>query len=132
MQINVSQEQGRVPVTVFQIHGEITADTAGQFTSAAQTAIDEGTRNLLLDLSDVPYIASFGIRALSDVLKMLHEAGSQSEADLRQALRDGKSRSKHLKLLKPNPQVVKVLETTGIDLLLEVYTDQRKAIASFA
>jgi anti-anti-sigma factor len=131
MQINAWQAQARVPVTVFHIHGEITADTAGDFVTAAQTAINEGTHNLLLNLSDVPYISSFGIRALSDVLKMLHEAAAQSQADLRQALRDGKSKSKYLKLLKPSPQVMKVLETTGLDMLLEVYTDEEKAVTSF-
>jgi anti-anti-sigma factor len=131
MQLKVMQEQGRVPVTVFQIHGEITADTAGEFMTAAQTAVGQGTHNLLLDLSDVPYISSFGIRALSDVLKLLHEGAVQSQADLRQALRDGKSKSKYLKLLGPNQQVMKVLATTGIDTLLEVYADEKKAVASF-
>jgi anti-anti-sigma regulatory factor len=99
MKISVSQQQGRVPVTVFVVEGEITADTAGPLLDEARKAVGAGTTNLLLDLSAVPYIASFGIRALSDMLRLLHStATDQSQADLRQALRDGRAKSRHLKL----------------------------------
>lgn len=132
MKITVAKRQGRVPVTVFIIEGEITADTAGALLSETAKAADDGTRNLLLDLSAVPYIASFGIRALSDMLKRLHAtADDQSQAELRQALRDGRSKSKHLKLLKPSKQVRNVLEVSGLDMLIEMYDDEAQAIASF-
>ena len=132
MEISVLQEQGRVPVTVFDIRGEITADTAARLLEEADRAIAGGTQNLVLDLTNVPYIGSFGLRALNDVLKRLHQgAPDQSEEQLRQALRDGRFKSTHLKLVNPNPQVMKVLQTTGFDMLLEVYPTVKKAIASF-
>jgi anti-anti-sigma factor len=132
MKISVSQQQGRVPVTVFVVEGEITADTAGPLLDETRKAVAAGTTNLLLDLSAVPYIASFGIRALSDMLKLLHSnATDQSQADLRQALRDGRSKSRHLKLLNPAPHVRKVLEMSGLDLLFEAYEDEALALASF-
>ena len=94
--------------------------------------LGRGRGNLLLDLSNVPYIGSFGIRALSTMVSLLHQSSlDQSEDDLRRTLRDGGAKSKHLKLLNPNRQVSKVLETTGIDLVLDSYYDQEKAIESF-
>jgi len=132
MNITVSQREGPVPVTVFVIQGEITADTAAPLLSETERAVNNGTRNLLLDLSAVPYIASFGIRALNDMLRLLHEdATDQSLVELRKALRDGLSKSKHLKLLHPTPQVRNVLEVSGLALLLEMHDDEEQALASF-
>jgi len=82
-----------VPVTVFDIRGEITADTAARFREEADRAMAGGAQNLVLDLTNVPYIGSFGLRALNDILKGLHKGASdQNEAQLRQALRDGRSK----------------------------------------
>lgn len=132
MEISVSRQQGKQPVTVFHIRGEITADSAGKLLAEAERSVEEGTRNLLLDLSNVPYIGSFGIRALSSIITLLHQASSdQTEGELRKTIRDDGPKSKHLKLLNPNRQVSKVLETTGIDLVLDTYYDQTKAIGSY-
>jgi len=62
MEITVSQEQGRVPVTVFRIKGPVTDNLAIE--QRAQEAYDGGARHLLIDLSDVPYMATAGLRAL--------------------------------------------------------------------
>jgi anti-anti-sigma regulatory factor len=86
----------------------------------------------VLDLTNVPYIGSFGIRAICDVLMRLHErAGDQTDEQLRQALRDGKSKSARLKLVNPNPQVMKVFENTGFDMVLEVHPTVQAAVSSF-
>jgi anti-anti-sigma factor len=132
MEISVSQEQGRVPVTVFEIHGEITADTAAKLMQEADRAIEGGAQNLVLDLTDVSYIGSYGIRTLNDILMKLHQAASdQSEGQLRQGVRDGRSKSTHLKLVNPNPQVMKVLEITGFGTLVEVHRTVKAAVSSF-
>jgi anti-anti-sigma factor len=132
MEISVSQEQNRVPVTVFDIRGEITADTAEQLVEEADRAVAGGTQNLVLDLTNVPYVGSYGIRALNVVLLRLHETASdQSEEQLRQALRDGRSKSTHLKLVNPNSQVTKVLEMTGFGMLVEVHRSVKAAVSSF-
>jgi anti-anti-sigma factor len=130
MEIAVSQEQGRIPVTVFHIHGELTADTAARFQAAVKVAIEDGTRNLLLDLTECAFIGSFGIRAINDALIAMYEANGLSDADARRALRSD-AKASFLKLMNPNPQVMKVLETSGFDMLLEVHKDLGHAIASF-
>ena len=132
MEIVVSQAQGRVPVTVFDIRGEITADTAARLLEEADQAVAGGAQNLVLDLTNVPCISSFGLRALNEVILKLHEGASdQSVEQLRQALRDGRDKSVHLKLVNPNPQVMKTLGATGFDMLLEVHRTVNQAVSSF-
>jgi anti-anti-sigma factor len=131
MEITVSQEQGRVPVTVFHIKGEISADVAPAFEAATAQAIQNGTRDLILDLAGVPFIGSFGIRSINKALVALYEANGLTDDDARQVLRTGKKAS-YLKLLNPQPAVMKVLELTGLDLLLEMHKDLRETLASFS
>jgi anti-anti-sigma factor len=130
MEITVSQEQGRVPVTVFRIEGELTADTAAPFEAAVKAAIESGTRNLVLDLTDCGFIGSFGIRAINDALLAMYQANGLSDADVRKTLRSN-TKVRYLKLMNPNPQVMKVLETSGFDMLLEVHRDLAGSVASF-
>ena len=131
MEITVSQEQGRVPVTVFHIKGEMTADTAGEFEAATARAIQSGTCSLILDLTDVPFIGSFGVRSINKTLVALYEANGLGDIDARQVLKTG-NKAPYLKLLNPNPAVLKVLDTSGLIMLLEVHRDLHEAVASFS
>lgn len=131
MDIAVSQELGRVPVTVFHVNGEMTADTAATFETETVQAIQGGTCNLILDLTHVPFIGSFGVRAINKTLVALYEANGLADADARQVLRTG-NKAPYLKLLNPNPAVMKVLDTSGLIMLLEVHRDLREAVDSFS
>jgi len=136
MEIVVSHQQGRVPVTVFHIKGDINAETFDQLQAQARQAIQSGARYLLLDLEQVAYVSSYGIRAISQVFAWLRDgAGASShgedDATLSKGLRDGTFKSPHLKLLKPSQQVLRVLSMAGVDMFLEIHTDLKQAIASF-
>jgi len=50
MEISVSQEQGRVPITVFEVSGFINLGTASQLEQEARQAYEQGMRYLLIDL----------------------------------------------------------------------------------
>jgi anti-anti-sigma regulatory factor len=132
MDIVTSYEQGRAPVTVFHIGGEINAESYPQLQSAAEQAFHAGTRNLLLDLSEVPYITSAGLRTIHQIFSMLHaESSGESDADIRQGIRDGTFVSPHLKLLNPQPIVTTVLHTAGFDMYIEIHHNLKDALASF-
>ena len=132
MDITVSHEQGRVPVTVFHIKGDIDTNTYEQLQTQTQQAFESGTRNLLLDLAEVPYVSSAGIRAMNNLFNLLRaDAPKESEEAMRQGLRDGTFKSPHLKLLNPNPRVVQVLTMAGVDMFLEMHHDLQTAVASF-
>ncbi len=126
MEVVVTREQGRVPVTILHVKGNIDANTGDQFQTQAQELIKGGATNMLLDLSEVPYVSSYGIRALSALYKSLGYGDVQGAQGSK-----GIAKSAHLKLLNPSHEVTKVLAATGLDLFLEIYHDQKEAVASF-
>ena len=130
MDIQVSYEEGRVPITIFHIKGDLTSGE--QLEKQGKEAFESGTRNLLLDLTDVPFISSSGLRALH-YLYMLLRGDSPDESDeaVKAGIRDGTYKSPHLKLLKPSKNVEKAISVAGYDMFLEIYQNSKKAIASF-
>jgi anti-anti-sigma factor len=132
MNIVVSQKQERVPVTVFRIKGNIDVSSYQQLQVQAEEAFKAGTRYLLLDLTQVPYISSAGLRALHYIFTLLRtDAAKESDSAISKGLRDGTFRSPHLKLLNPSPGVLNALSTAGFDMYLEIHRDLQEAVASF-
>jgi hypothetical protein len=132
MEIVVSQEQGRVPVTVFQIKGAIISDA--ELRAKAEQAYRAGARDLLLDLREVPYMSSQGLRALHFIYTLLRtDAPGESDQAVKTGIAAGTFRSPHLKLLGPTDKTLEVLKITGYDMFLEIYAKDKfdQAIASF-
>ncbi len=132
MEITVTQHQGRVPVTVFHIVGDIDANTYGQLEEQVRQAMQNGARDIVLDLTEVPYISSYGIRGISQIFNWLRDKSKdEDDAALSKGLRAGNYKACHLKLVNPSRRVLEVLTTTGVDMFLEIHKDLRQAIASF-
>jgi len=121
LEISVSQEQGRVPVTVFRLKGRLNLGTAEQLQAKVQDAVQAGARYVLLDLSEVLSVTSAGLRAFHQMYQLLR---GDSPAE-------GALKSPYLKLLDPTPDVRKVLHIAGFDMFLEIRDDVKEAIASF-
>jgi anti-anti-sigma factor len=130
MEIAVSQEQGKVPVTVLRVTGDLNAATYEQFQTEAKKAIDAGTQNLLVDLKGVQYMSSAGMRALNQIFDWLSSSPGENEA-IKKAVATGKVKSPHLKLLNPTPRALEALKTAGFDMFLEIHHDLKHAVASF-
>lgn len=76
--------------------------------------LNMGMRNILVDMSKVPFVDSTGIGFLvSSQAGVTKEGGS-------------------FKLLNPNPRVREVLKITRLDKVFEVFDDEESALASFA
>jgi anti-anti-sigma factor len=132
LQITVSRQQGRVPVTIFHLKGNIDANSHELLEAEARKAFEVGDRNLLLDLSQVGYMSSAGLRAIHAIFILLRtDTQKESDEAIKQGLRDGTFKSSHLKLLNPTPTVQEALNIMGIDMILEIHTNLSKAIASF-
>lgn len=131
MEIKISQEQGRVPVTIFQIQGDIDVHSYEELKAKAEEAHQAGMRHLLLDLTGVRYVGSTGLRAFHQIFNMLRDASPEEDQAMKQGLRDGSYKSAHFKLLNPSRDVIEVLTTTGFDMFLEIHTNLKKAIDSF-
>ena len=125
MQIVVSQEQGRVSVTILHVKGEVGTHNYEQFQAQAKEAFEAGGQHILLDLTEVSYMSSAGLRAIHAIFRMLH-----TDEDSQPGLKEG-TKSSQLKLLTPPPNVLKVIKMIGFDIFLEIYDNSEEAVASF-
>jgi anti-anti-sigma factor len=114
--------QGRVAVTVLHIRGDVDSSTYQEFSTAMRKAIEGGTEHLLLDLAEVNYMSSVGLRSLNEISLLLRKMYPQE---------DQGPRSSHFKLLNPTDRVFDVLKMSGVDAFFEIHTNLEKALASF-
>lgn len=121
LEITVSHEQARVPVTVMHLNGRANLGTVERLLAKAQQIIASGARYLLLDLSNVPSMTSAGLRVIHQIYRLLHETAPAGSA----------THSPYLKLLAPTPDVLRVLRIAGYDSLLEIHDNLKDAAASF-
>ena len=132
MEIKTTHEQGRVPVIVFHLTGDLDGLSYEQLQAEADQAIQSGAGYILLDLANVRFMSSAGIRVINQIFSSLRALpDGENESAMAKGLMDGSYKSHRLKLLNPSRQVIKTLSTAGIDMFLETHTDLHKAIASF-
>ncbi|MGB7873361.1 MAG: STAS domain-containing protein [Anaerolineales bacterium] len=132
MDVVVTQENGRVPVTVIQVAGNTDSASADEFEKKVLEAIDAGARHVVLDLSKVPYMSSAGLRVLQNVFDKLRSiSADESDKEMYRKINEGSFTSPHLKLLNPTKEVIEVLKMTGIDMLVSIETDLKTAVDSF-
>ena len=136
MEIVFEEAQGQVPVTIMHLHGQLDASNYLDVIARATEKHEAGTQDLLLDLSDVAFMASSGLVALHSVALIM--CGAQPPdpeygwAAFRTMARDVHgSIAQHCKLLNPQPSVVRTLELTGFKAFVEIYTDREQALAAF-
>ncbi len=136
MEITVSQEQGRISISVIKLTGQLDGQTYESLIAKAREVVESGIRNILLDLGDLTYISSAGLVSLHTIALMTR---GEDLPDLEQGWsalksmdrsRDG-GLQKNLKLLNPRPEVTSVLDMVGFAAFFEVFTDKQKAIDSF-
>ena len=134
MEIKVSTESGRVPVTILHVDGNIDSSTYEQFQATAKRLIDEGARYILVDLSHAPFVSSAGLRALHTVFNDLRTRNPQSrisDEQMKKGISAGTYKSPHLKLLNLSPETKSAFTTSGFDMYIDTFTDRNAAIASF-
>jgi anti-anti-sigma factor len=136
MEITVSQEQGRISISVIKVSGQLDGQTYESLIAKAREVVEGGTRNILLDLSDLTYISSAGLVSLHTMALMTRgeelpdpEQGWSALKSMDRS-RDG-GLQKNLKLLNPRAEVVSVLDMVGFSAFFEIFTDKQKAIDSF-
>ena len=112
--VKISQAQGRVPVTVFHLQDRVNLGNFNQLEEAAREAYNNGTRDLVLDLSQTPSLTSIGIRAIVIIHKMLSSDGE-----------------KHLKIANAMPYIREMLDIAGVTQTIEIYDSVDEAVASF-
>ena len=139
MNVTVEQAQGRVPVTVIRLDGELDASNFESLIQQGRDLYDRGTRHVLVDMRGVTYMGSSGLVALHSLALML-EGAAPPDPDAGWEAHHAMSRSvdsgmqEHLKVLlgnPPSPAILRVFDRTGMNRFIEVLTDETAAIASF-
>ena len=132
MEISISTENGRVPVAVMHLTGDLDSKTAPSFQSKADELITNGTKYILVDLTHVRFVSSAGLRALHEIFKRLRSFSPDvSEQEMLRQINEGTYKSPAIKLLKPSREAQVSMKTAGFDMFLESHQDLKKAVASF-
>jgi anti-anti-sigma regulatory factor len=136
MNISISQVQGKIPVTVIKVDGQLDGQTYQDLINKAREAYKAGWRDFLVDMSDLTYISSAGLVALHSMALLLRgeelpdtESGWSAYRSMGRSKEAG--RQQHMKLLSPRPEVQSVLDMVGFSTLFDTFTDLDEAVRSF-
>ena len=136
MNISVSQAQGRIPVTVLKLDGQLDGQNYQELIEKAQELYRAGDRDFLLDLSDLTYISSAGLVALHSMALLTRgeelpdmEGGWSAYRSMGRTSEAGVQ--KHIKLLNPRSEIMGVLDMVGFSRVFEIFTDREEAVHSF-
>ena len=128
MEITVTLQQAAEPIAVMRLQGSIDASNFVQIVDKAQEIYQNPARHLILDLSGVPSISSTGLAAIHQIALLFSGLpGKLKHPDMTH----NSTARKHVKLLSPQPDVDKALETAGLKLFFKVFHDLDSALKSF-
>ncbi|HEX9374012.1 MAG TPA: STAS domain-containing protein [Roseiflexaceae bacterium] len=136
MHITLDTAQGRVPVAILAIHGDLDASNFEDVIAKARELYNAGTRYLLIDIGNMPFMGSSGVVAIHSVAMLMRgeeppdpEMGWQAFHTIDHDRDSGAQQ--HVKLLNPQPKVSRTLQMTGMNEFFEIHSDRQEAIASF-
>jgi anti-anti-sigma factor len=137
MNISVSQVQGNGLISVIKLDGQLDGQNYQELIAKAQELYKAGTRDFLLDLSDLTYISSAGLVAFHSVA-LLARGEQMPDTDSGWSAYRSMGRSsqagvqKHVKLLNPRSEVMSILDMVGFGQLFEIFTNVDEAVKSFS
>jgi anti-anti-sigma factor len=100
-------------VSVFTLEGRVDTQGAREMDEVLQSAVSQGRYKMVLDMAEVSYISSAGLRTLADVVTKDREQGGD------------------LKLVALSRKVLRVLRIIGFDRFFSVYDTLEEALADF-
>jgi len=112
--VQISQTQGRVPVTIFRLQDRVNLGNFAELEETARESYNKGMHDIVLDLGHTVSLTSIGIRAIVIIHKMLSADGG-----------------KHLKIANPMPYIREMLDISGVTQYIEIYNTVDEAVASF-
>ena len=106
-------ERTQSGVTVFALEGRLDTLGAGELDAALQAATAAGKYKMVLDMAEVSYISSAGLRSLAEIVTENREHGGD------------------VKLVALNRKVLRVLRIIGFDRFFTLYDTVDTALADF-
>ena len=132
----VEQVDGDPPLTVLALAGELDASNFASLVSEVQGLYAGGTRRLVLDLTELRFMASSGLVALHSIVRILQgeapddlEAGWGSLHAVGHDVAGGVTQT-DVQLCGVQPGVLRVLDRTGLSRLFVIHADRAAAIAA--
>ena len=110
MQISTEERKQAV---VIAVTGRVDSSTAPELENALKKLVESTKTQIVLDLKNVEYMSSAGLRAMVSTLK----AVKRINGDLRLAC--------------PSPRVEEVLRLAGLTSIFSIYPSREEAAASF-
>ncbi len=106
-------------VDVIDVKGRLAADTKDELSSKIEEIFDAGRHRIVLDLKELEYISSPGLRVLIEARKRARE---WKLSDLERG---------DVRIANLPPRIREVFDLTGFTPLFQVYDDLVEAVASF-
>jgi len=132
MEISISIEQASESVVaVMKLTGDVNASNFMEVVDKAQEIYNNPSRNLIIDLSEVPSISSTGQVAIHKIALIYSGVPQDVEANENPDFTHSSNARKYVKLLNPQPQVDETLTKAGLKLFFKVFHDYESAIKSF-
>jgi len=100
-------------VTLIEVSGRVDSMTAEQLGAALAAQHEKGRRNLILDLAQVDYMSSAGLR------------------ELVMAFKRAQTVSGDVRLAQPSHRVREILEMAGLDSVFQIFPSRAAAVESF-
>ena len=110
MEIKVTQEK---QLAIVAITGSVDSLTSGEVTRSLSQQIEAGKKRVIVDLSQVDFLGSAGLRVILAGLKESRQQGGD------------------LSLAGAQPGVEKILKMSGFTNILKAYATVKEAIADF-
>lgn len=100
-------------VTLIEVSGRIDSMNAGDLGAVLSEEIARGRRHIVLDLAQVSYMSSAGLRELVAAYRKLQDLSGD------------------LRLAQPSSRVQDVLEMSGLDTIFQIFPTQVDAVGSY-
>jgi anti-anti-sigma factor len=101
-----------MPETILTPSGRLDTAAAPAFEREVQAAMASGSARVLIDLANLAYISSMGLRVLLTAAKRINADGGR------------------LVLCTLQPQVAEVFDISGFGAIVPVYADRESALAA--
>jgi anti-sigma B factor antagonist len=100
-------------IAVMTVLGRVDSATAPDMEGGLKKLVEASKNQIVLDLKNVEYMSSAGLRAMVSTLKAVKRVNGD------------------LRLASPSPRVEEVLRLAGLTSIFAIYPSREEAIASF-
>jgi anti-anti-sigma factor len=126
--ITTSQIQGDVTATILHLHGHLHGPTEQELLDSARQIFEDGTKHLLLDMSELEVLSSAGLRAIQNIFKLFTP---QDDVDVMRKHGDEPYKSPYFKIVCAKPEIYYILNITGFLQNILIYNNLIDATDSF-